>query len=164
MSAQVMVITVCSLYCIRFVNVNDECLNIEQVQCDDCDAWYHTACVGCTDSIAQLSLMQFHCGCAWRWPCSCVYGKQWTWTASHVTRVCLILHLINCSNQDDRPICRDLPWRVEDTRQLFVFNNLHFRLMFQFTIHDWGNWLKACSKCVCCSYKSSVFVMNYYTL
>ncbi|XP_005998189.1 transcription factor 19 [Latimeria chalumnae] len=32
------------------------------VQCDDCDAWYHVACVGCNYSAVQEA--DFHCGCA----------------------------------------------------------------------------------------------------
>jgi len=41
------------------------CIAMLQVQCDDCDAWYHTKCVGCTDDLSQLTLAQFHCGCTW---------------------------------------------------------------------------------------------------
>jgi len=40
-----------------------------QVQCDDCDAWYHTDCAGCTDNLSQLAAAQFHCGCTWLLDC-----------------------------------------------------------------------------------------------
>lgn len=34
---------------------------VEWVQCDDCDAWYHVACVGCNYSAVKEA--DFHCGC-----------------------------------------------------------------------------------------------------
>ena len=34
-----------------------------QVQCDDCDGWYHTDCVGCSYNKVKQSTAAFHCGC-----------------------------------------------------------------------------------------------------
>ncbi|MBN3288402.1 TCF19 factor, partial [Polyodon spathula] len=36
---------------------------VQWVQCDDCDAWYHVACVGCNYSTLKDSTTEFHCGC-----------------------------------------------------------------------------------------------------
>ncbi|MGH0171016.1 UNVERIFIED_CONTAM: hypothetical protein FKN15_059940 [Acipenser sinensis] len=36
---------------------------VQWVQCDDCDAWYHVACVGCNYSSLKDSTAEFHCGC-----------------------------------------------------------------------------------------------------
>ncbi|GCB61095.1 transcription factor 19 [Scyliorhinus torazame] len=36
---------------------------VEWVQCDDCDAWYHVACVGCNYSAMKEASAEFHCGC-----------------------------------------------------------------------------------------------------
>ncbi|XP_032903315.1 transcription factor 19 [Amblyraja radiata] len=36
---------------------------LEWVQCDDCDAWYHTECVGCNYTAMKESSAEFHCGC-----------------------------------------------------------------------------------------------------
>ncbi|KAG2469022.1 transcription factor 19 [Polypterus senegalus] len=36
---------------------------VQWVQCDDCDAWYHVACVGCSYSTIKDSSAEFHCGC-----------------------------------------------------------------------------------------------------
>ncbi|XP_069775620.1 transcription factor 19 [Narcine bancroftii] len=33
------------------------------VQCDDCDAWYHMACVGCNYIAMKEASAEFHCGC-----------------------------------------------------------------------------------------------------
>jgi ribosomal protein S27E len=34
-----------------------------QVQCDDCDKWYHVSCVGCRYEQVQDEHTEFHCGC-----------------------------------------------------------------------------------------------------
>ncbi|XP_078073366.1 transcription factor 19 [Mustelus asterias] len=36
---------------------------VEWVQCDDCDAWYHVACVGCNYTAMKEASAEFHCGC-----------------------------------------------------------------------------------------------------
>ncbi|XP_072115384.1 transcription factor 19 [Mobula birostris] len=36
---------------------------VEWVQCDDCDAWYHIACVGCNYIAMKEASAEFHCGC-----------------------------------------------------------------------------------------------------
>ncbi|XP_064630552.1 uncharacterized protein C01G6.5-like isoform X2 [Lineus longissimus] len=36
---------------------------ITWVQCDDCDKWYHTSCVGCRYEQVQNEHTEFHCGC-----------------------------------------------------------------------------------------------------
>lgn len=36
---------------------------IDWVQCDDCDQWYHTVCVGCSYSAVKENNAQYHCGC-----------------------------------------------------------------------------------------------------
>ncbi|XP_078422344.1 transcription factor 19 [Cetorhinus maximus] len=36
---------------------------VEWVQCDDCDAWYHMACVGCNYTAMKEASAEFHCGC-----------------------------------------------------------------------------------------------------
>ncbi|XP_064611149.1 uncharacterized protein LOC135475254 [Liolophura sinensis] len=33
------------------------------VQCDSCDQWYHTTCVGCTYKQVRDKDIEFHCGC-----------------------------------------------------------------------------------------------------
>ena len=36
---------------------------IDWVQCDDCDLWFHTVCVGCNLEVVQKINASFHCGC-----------------------------------------------------------------------------------------------------
>jgi len=36
---------------------------VSWVACDDCDQWYHTACVNCSLDEVQDDNAQFHCGC-----------------------------------------------------------------------------------------------------
>ncbi|XP_048419773.1 transcription factor 19 [Stegostoma tigrinum] len=36
---------------------------VQWVQCDDCDAWYHVACVGCNYTAMKEASAEFHCGC-----------------------------------------------------------------------------------------------------
>ena len=36
---------------------------IDWVQCDDCDLWFHTVCVGCNLEVVQKVNASFHCGC-----------------------------------------------------------------------------------------------------
>ncbi|ESO90457.1 hypothetical protein LOTGIDRAFT_164036 [Lottia gigantea] len=36
---------------------------VEWVQCDDCDQWYHTMCVGAIYAAVKDTQMEFHCGC-----------------------------------------------------------------------------------------------------
>ena len=38
---------------------------IDWVQCDDCDLWFHTVCVGCNLEVVQKINASFHCGCVW---------------------------------------------------------------------------------------------------
>ena len=38
-------------------------LNNLQVQCDDCDGWYHTMCVGANYNQLKDSDARFNCGC-----------------------------------------------------------------------------------------------------
>ncbi|KAK6177689.1 hypothetical protein SNE40_015741 [Patella caerulea] len=47
---------------------SDNCLRpsdktVEWVQCDDCDQWYHTMCVGAIYAAVKDTQMEFHCGC-----------------------------------------------------------------------------------------------------
>jgi len=53
--------------------------SIPWVQCDSCDRWFHTACVGCDYNKVSLAAHQFHCGMCWgerRW------GHHWTQSES----------------------------------------------------------------------------------
>ncbi|XP_069042648.1 transcription factor 19 [Lepisosteus oculatus] len=36
---------------------------VQWVQCDDCDAWYHVDCAGCSYSCLLDDAAEFHCGC-----------------------------------------------------------------------------------------------------
>ena len=36
-----------------------------QVQCDDCDRWYHTECAGANYDVIKSDVAEFHCGCLW---------------------------------------------------------------------------------------------------
>ena len=50
--------------CILYVQIYGIVItDYSQVQCDDCDQWYHTVCAGCRYEDVKDSNSEFHCGC-----------------------------------------------------------------------------------------------------